>query len=271
MMKMSGKKIKESVQKWYSDIARSACECCTPPTADSVTIDRFRSEGLRRAGYSLDELQGLPANVLNASRGCGNPTLLTDLREGETVVDLGCGAGIDVFLAAKKVKSTGRVIGIDMTEEIIRLANENAEKIGATNVEFKLGDIENLPMQDSSVDVIISNCVINCSSANKDKAFQEAFRVLKPGGRMVISDIVTQGELPREISERLESSAGCLAGSLKEDEYIEKIRQAGFKSVEVISKRNSCIVLKKEGTTFTEVPHNCYSIEIKAIKPWSNT
>lgn len=258
---MNDKEIKEFVKKRYGEIAKGTCECCAPSSSDTLRLAE-----LTLAGYSVEDLEGLPASVLNASGGCGNPTALADLREGETVLDLGSGAGIDAFLAAKKVGPKGRVIGVDMTKEMVRLANQNAKEIGATNVEFKLGEIENLPIENSSIDVIISNCVV-CLSPYKDKVFHEAYRVLRPGGRMIISDIVTKGELPKEMSKDLESWADCAAGALKQEEYIEKIKQAGFKHVKIISEKKLTI-LKREENTFVQVPHELYSTLIKAIKPF---
>jgi len=230
MMKKN-KKIKQHVKKHYAELAKgtSCCEattCCGPSSRTSYA---------KMIGYSDTELEGLPDPVMRTAAGCGNPTALADLREREVVLDLGSGGGIDAFLAAKKVGSKGKVIGVDMTEEMVQLAKENAEKMKAENVEFRLGEIENLPLEDEMVDVIISNCVINLSP-DKDKVFKEAFRVLKPGGRLLISDIVTQGELPNEIREDLEMWAACVAGALDEKEYIQKIMDAGFEKVEVVAK-----------------------------------
>ena len=167
--------------------------------------------------------------------GCGNPTALADLREGETILDLGAGAGIDVFLAANKVGSGGYVIGVDMTEEMIKKANKTAKKHGYKNVEFRVGEIENLPVEDNSVDVIISNCVINLSP-DKLRTYKEAHRVLKPGGRILISDLVTEGELPEKIRRNLDAWAGCIAGALEKRKYIETIRKAGFRDVKIVSQ-----------------------------------
>ncbi len=230
-MTKKNKKIKQHVKKHYAELAKgtSCCDvstCCGPSSRTSYA---------KMIGYSDEELKGLPDSVERTVAGCGNPTALADLGEGEVVLDLGSGGGIDAFLAAKKVGPKGKVIGVDMTEEMIQLAKENAEKMRAENVEFRLGEIENLPAEDEMVDVIISNCVINLSP-DKDKVFTEAFRVLKPGGRMLISDIVTQGELPNEIRENLEMWAACVAGALDEKEYLQKIRNAGFKKVEVVAK-----------------------------------
>jgi len=162
--------------------------------------------------------------------GCGNPTALADLKEGDVVLDLGSGGCIDAFLAAKIVGATGKVIGVDMTEEMVQLAKKNAERMKAENVEFRLGETENLPLEDEMFDVLISNCVINLSP-DKDKVFSEAFRVLKPGGRMLVSDMVTQGELLDEIRENPEMWATCVAGALDEKAYLQKIMNAGFEQV----------------------------------------
>jgi ubiquinone/menaquinone biosynthesis C-methylase UbiE len=167
--------------------------------------------------------------------GCGNPTALAELTEGETVLDLGCGAGLDVFLAAQKVGDTGKVIGVDMTPEMVAKARENAEKGHYTNVEFRLGEIENLPIEDNSVDVIISNCVINLSP-DKLVTFKEAFRVLKPNGRILISDLVTEGELPEDIRQSFEAWACCIAGALERQEYLGTIEKAGFRDVAIVAQ-----------------------------------
>ena len=232
-MMNKNEKIKQHVKKTYAELAKgtSCCDattCCGPSSRTSYA---------KIIGYSDEELKGLPDSVVRTVAGCGNPTALADLREGEVVLDLGCGGGIDAFLAAKKVGPEGKVIGVDMTEEMIQLANKNAERMKTENVEFRLGEIENLPVEDGIVDVIISNCVVNLSP-DKDKVFTEAFRVLKPGGRMLISDIVTQGELPNEIRENLEMWAACVAGALDEKDYLQKIRNAGFKKVEVVAKND---------------------------------
>ncbi len=167
--------------------------------------------------------------------GCGNPTALADLKGGEVAMDLGSGGGIDVFLAANKVGPNGRVIGVDMTEDMVKKANEIAKKNGYKNVEFRLGEIENLPVEDNSVDVIISNCVINLSP-DKLRTYQEAYRVLKPGGRILISDLVTEGELPEEIKKNFDAWAECIGGALEKREYLDTIRKAGFRDVSIISQ-----------------------------------
>jgi len=229
------KKIKDFVKKRYSRLAKS--EGCSCGTSTSSCCPDVKSNYAKTIGYRDEELQNLPSTAVDAMAGCGNPTALADLKEGETVLDLGSGGGIDAFLAAKRVGVTGRVIGVDMTEEMIELANKNKKKMNAKNVEFRLGEIEDLPVEDGSVDVIMSNCVINLSP-DKERVFREAYRVLKPGGRMMISDIVTKGELPADVRRDLELWAGCIAGALEESEYLQKIRNAGFREVEVMSKQD---------------------------------
>jgi SAM-dependent methyltransferase len=177
--------------------------------------------------YSNAETAGLPAEAVAVSLGCGNPTALIDLKAGETVLDLGSGGGIDVLLSAKRVGPNGKVYGLDMTDDMLALARENQRKAGATNVEFLKGTIEAIPLPDNSVDVIISNCVINLS-VDKDAVLREAFRVLKPGGRFAVSDVVIRGEVPAEIRRSLELWVGCVAGALRDDEYVSKLQAAGF-------------------------------------------
>jgi len=193
-----------------------------------------KSPVAQQAGYTEEQLRSLPANALTTSAGCGNPTALAALRQGEVVLDLGSGGGIDVFLAAKKVGPTGKAIGVDMTPEMIDLARENARKTGAENVEFRLGEIEHLPLADESVDVIISNCVINLSP-EKEKVFKEAHRVLKKGGRMLVSDMMVSG-LPEEIRLDVSVWASCIGGAVELEEYVRLIEEAGFTQVEVIHK-----------------------------------
>ncbi len=223
--------VKKTVRNSYGKIARDVlvhsqkASCCGEPAKASTS----------QALYSAQELAALPDSVTAASLGCGNPTAMADLKPGEVVLDLGSGGGIDCFLAAEKVGPTGRVIGLDMTPEMIALANANAAKMGAANVSFRLGEMEAMPVDSGTVDVIISNCVINLSP-DKDRVFAEAFRVLKPGGRMTVSDIVTRGPLPTAIRESANAWVDCVAGALEEKLYLEKIRQAGFENVEVISR-----------------------------------
>ena len=237
-------KIKEAVRQAYGGIASQFVEgqarasCCGPSQStdccgsSEVTVE---NTGAATRFYSGEELADLPDTVTDISLGCGNPTAIAELQPGEVVLDLGSGGGIDCFLAARKVGSEGRVIGLDMTPDMIRLARRNAKKMGMTNVEFRYGEMEEMPIPDESVDVIISNCVINLSP-DKDAVFGEAYRVLRPGGRMSVSDIVVDGDLPQAIRSRLDAWAGCIAGALDESVYLDKIRAAGFKEVEVASR-----------------------------------
>ena len=195
----------------------ASLNCCDPITANL---------------YDEAQKAGLPAEAVAASLGCGNPTALAQLRPGEVVLDLGSGGGIDVLLSAKRVGPTGKAYGLDMTDEMLALARENQKKAGATNVEFLKGSIENIPLPENSVDVIISNCVINLSG-DKDRVLREAFRVLKPGGRLAVSDVVVRGEVPAEIRRSIELWVGCVAGALEESEYREKLARAGFTAIDI--------------------------------------
>jgi arsenite methyltransferase len=199
-----------------------AASCCGGDKADPITSGLY------------DELQkkDLPDTAVLASLGCGNPTALAELKAGEVVLDLGSGGGIDVLLSAKRVGPTGKAYGLDMTDEMLALARDNQRKSGITNVEFLKGEIENMPLPDNTVDVIISNCVINLS-ADKDRVLREAFRVLKPGGRFAVSDVVVRGEVPPEVRKNVELWVGCIAGALGESEYVEKLTAAGFTEVDV--------------------------------------
>jgi len=227
---MSGN-IKEIVQEKYGQAALrvvsgqgNAC-CGSSPSSCSSGADPITSE-------LYDELQKseLPEAAVLASLGCGNPTALAELKPGEVVLDLGSGGGIDVLLSARRVSPGGKAYGLDMTDEMLALANENKRQAGVENVEFLKGEIEHIPLPDSSVDVIISNCVINLS-ADKDKVLAEAFRVLKPGGRLAVSDVVTRGEIPSEIRKNVLLWVGCVAGALEENEYKTKLTAAGFEQV----------------------------------------
>jgi arsenite methyltransferase len=219
--------LQDVVREKYGEIARSVGKdgCCGPSTCgcdDPITSDL----------YSASETDELPAEAVAVSLGCGNPSALAALEPGQTVLDLGSGGGIDVLLSAKRVGSTGKVYGLDMTDEMLALARENARKAGATNVEFLKGTIEAIPLPDASVDVIISNCVINLS-VDKDAVLREAFRVLKPGGRFAVSDVVVRGEVPAALRRSLELWVGCVAGALGDEEYASKLRAAGFVDVDV--------------------------------------
>jgi len=225
--------IKRFVRERYAEIARQQTpSCCAPQSAEAPSCCSPSAAELSYAQglYSREELESISANI--PSLGCGNPVALSELKAGEVVLDLGSGGGLDCFLAAQKVGPGGRVIGLDMTPDMIRLARANAERLSLDNVEFRLGEMEHMPVESESVDVVISNCVINLSP-DKDAVFREAFRVLKPGGRLCISDIVTQGELPAEVRDSLEQWAGCVAGALDEKEYLQKLHAAGFVDLEV--------------------------------------
>lgn len=208
---------------------KSKASCCSP---EEVCAD---SIGTTSTLYSTEELADLPDTVTELSLGCGNPTAIAELQPGEVVLDLGSGGGIDCFLSAKQVGPHGQVIGLDMTPDMIKVARLNAKKMGMTNVDFRYGEMEDIPLPDESVDTIISNCVINLSP-DKDAVFREAFRVLRPGGRMSISDMVIDGDLPQSIRSRLDAWAACIAGALDESIYLDKIRAAGFDKVEVLSR-----------------------------------
>jgi SAM-dependent methyltransferase len=227
------KEIKEIVKEGYGKIAKQGSSCCGP--ANSCCGSANLAEDIsRRIGYSEEEITGVPEGA-NLGLGCGNPVALASLREGDTVLDLGSGAGFDCFLAANKVGKKGKVIGVDMTPEMIEKAKENAKKSNYRNVEFRRGDIETLPVDDDSIDVVMSNCVINLSP-DKAKVFKEAFRTLKPGGRLTISDIVLLKELPGFVKESVEAYVGCVSGAILKSEYLEKIEAAGFRDVRVMDE-----------------------------------
>jgi arsenite methyltransferase len=234
---MREEKIKKRVREGYAKIARegvlrcdSSSSCCQSGTPEE--------EESRRMGYTKSDLQSIPTGS-NLGLGCGNPVALASLNAGETVIDLGSGGGIDCFLAAKKVGETGKVIGVDMTPAMLDKARDNARRGRYTNVEFRLGEIENLPVADNTADVIISNCVVNLSP-NKKRVFEEAFRVLKPGGRVMVSDMVLLKELPKEAKQRMHPTS-CIQGAMLRDAYLETIRQAGFHDVMVTKETRSSL------------------------------
>ncbi|MEM2907241.1 MAG: arsenite methyltransferase [Candidatus Odinarchaeota archaeon] len=236
---MEEKQVKEYVKKRYSEIAKSETHCCS-----SCSCSPSAAEIALRIGYSQDDLKNIPENS-SMGLGCGNPVALANLKEGEIVLDLGSGGGIDVFLAARKVGPSGKVIGVDMTEEMVKKATTTATKYGYKNVEFRLGEIENLPLEDETVDVVISNCVINLSS-DKQKVFQEAHRVLKNRGRIMISDLVTEEELPEAVRKSFDAWAGCIAGALEKNEYLGTIKRAGFKDVKIVFESTYNIDISQE-------------------------
>jgi arsenite methyltransferase len=304
----TGERIKEVVRQTYGDIARRSLEgpvpsavegpvpgvaegpvpsvvegparasCCGPSQSTSCcgpSEAAVESTGAAARFYSVGALTGLPDSVTGISLGCGDPTAIAELQPGQVVLDLGSGGGIDCFLAARKVGPEGRVIGLDMTLEMVKLARRNAKQVGATNVEFRYGEMEDIPLPDESVDVIISNCVINLSP-DKDAVFGEAYRVLRPGGRMSVADIVVDGELPPSIRSRLDAWAGCIAGALDESDYLGKIRAAGFEEVEISSRdyvtsdqvaEEAEALLAEAGVSPRELARKVASIRVKAYKP----
>ena len=270
--------IRKSVRERYGGIAKSddskgcapSCCCGSQPEAEVSTM----------IGYSREELAAIPQGA-DLGLGCGNPTALASLKKGEVVLDLGSGAGIDCFLAAKKVGKSGRIIGVDMTPEMLEKARRNADRGGFSNVEFRLGEIENLPVADNSVDVIISNCVINLSP-DKKRVFKEAFRALSPGGRIMISDLVTLKELPKAVKESISAYIACIAGALMKEDYLKAIKAAGFKNVKVVEQTAYPIVdfagldasasriIKSMGLTLKDVKNlenAVASIKVSAFKP----
>src|SRR3990170_3661478 len=230
---MKKKNVKKIVRQGYARIAKSGDSCCGPkisccgPAASPKSVSK-------KIGYGDEELNAVPEGS-NLGLGCGNPLAIDSLKQGETVLDLGSGAGMDCFLASRRVGKKGKVIGIDMTPEMIVRARRNSAKAGYENVEFRLGEIEDLPVEDNTVDVIISNCVINLSP-DKEKVFKEAFRVLRPGGRLMVSDIVLLKELPKDIAGSTEAYVGCIAGAVPKDAYLKAIKDAGFKNVKAIGE-----------------------------------
>jgi len=230
---MEKKNIKKTVREGYARVARSGSSCCGPSSCCGGGDDRV-TDISTNIGYSPEELSAVPEGA-NLGLGCGNPTALASLKEGEVVLDLGSGAGFDCFLAANKVGKSGKVIGVDMTHEMLERARENARKGGYGNVEFRLGEIENLPVADNSVDVIISNCVINLSP-DKRRVFAEAKRVLRPGGRLMVSDIALLKELPAFIKDSKAAYVGCIAGAVMKEVYLDLVSSAGFNDVKVLDE-----------------------------------
>lgn len=283
---MKDDEIRKAVREGYATIARQsggsccgpASPCCGPsnPCCDSAGLAQDIS---RSIGYTEEELDAVPGGA-NLGLGCGNPVALASLREGETVLDLGSGAGLDCFLAANRVGGKGRVIGVDMTPDMLEKARENARKADYGNVEFRLGEIENLPVADDSVDVVISNCVINLSP-DKRRVFAETFRVLKPGGRLMVSDIVLRKQLPDSVLNSIEAYVGCVAGAMLRDDYLGSIKAAGFRDVDVIDETyfpfelmandpTARAVIDKQEISpdqIEDVAGSVVSIKVQGIKP----
>ena len=233
--------IRQAVQQRYGEIASAVTKSCCGPSCCST------DDSVTGSHYHKDDTAGLPAEAVAASLGCGNPTALIDLHDGETVLDLGSGGGIDVLLSAKRVGARGKVYGLDMTDEMLELARQNQRKANATNVEFLKGDIEAIPLPSSSVDVVISNCVINLAP-DKSKVLAEAFRVLKPGGRLAVSDIIVRGDVSPALRRDMELWVGCIGGALAENEYKNKLAAAGFEDVAVETWRRYDAVASGDAT-----------------------
>jgi arsenite methyltransferase len=273
---MKQEDIKKAVREGYARVAKGGGSCCGTPNPCCENTDV--REISKKIGYTGEELEMVPQGA-NLGLGCGNPVALASLRHGEIVLDLGSGAGFDCFLAAQKVGESGRVIGVDMTPEMIDGARENARKGGHKNVEFRLGEIENLPVADNSADVIISNCVINLSP-EKGRVFQEAFRVLRPGGRMMVSDIVLMKELPDFIKNSVEGYIGCLSGAIKKEKYLGFIRAAGFQEVTILEEtlfpieymennptaKTVLVNLKMPSEKVSEIETSVLSIKVYGVK-----
>ncbi len=275
---MKDDEARKAVREGYGKVARQGGSCCGPATPCCSGADMAKDIS-RGVGYSDEELQAVPDGA-NMGLGCGNPVALASLQEGDVVLDLGAGGGFDCFLAANRVGKAGRVIGVDMTPEMIEKARENARRGGYDNVEFRLGEIENLPAADSSVDVVISNCVINLVP-DKRRAFREAFRVLRPGGRLMVSDIVLLGELPDSVRSSVQAYVGCLAGAELKDDYLQAVEEAGFGDVTIVDDgtfpikyiasdpagealRESVGMSKEE---IDRIAGSILSIKVSAIKP----
>ncbi len=275
---MESKEIKDVVKERYGKIAKQGTSCCGSSTSCCGSPDLVQVIS-KKIGYTDEELKAVPDGA-NLGLGCGNPLALSSIRDGDTVLDLGSGAGFDCFLAAASVGKNGKVIGVDMTSEMIEKARENAKKGNYGNVEFRLGEIEKLPVANDSVDLIISNCVINLSP-DKGKVFQEAFRVLKPGGRLMISDIVLLKELPSFIRESIEAYVGCVSGAIRKDEYLQKIEKAGFQDVKVMGETSFSVefivndptvkaIIEESGLPpekVTEIAGSVVSIKVYGVKP----
>jgi ubiquinone/menaquinone biosynthesis C-methylase UbiE len=272
---MTTTNIKEVVKDKYAEAARrvnsgSGSSCCGAAPCCGTDVDPITKDL-----YDTSQVSILPKEAVMASLGCGNPTALAQLNPGEVVLDLGSGGGIDVLLSAQRVGLTGKAYGLDMTDEMLALARENQRKAGVDNVEFLKGELENIPLPSNSVDVIISNCVINLS-ADKDRALSEAFRVLKPGGRFAVSDVVVRGEVPEDIRKNVLLWCGCIAGALRDTEYQSKLAQAGFESIEieptrVYSIEDARAFLAAEGVDVDaiapEVEGKFISAFVRAVKP----
>jgi SAM-dependent methyltransferase len=268
------------VREGYAKIAKQKSSCCAPVPSRCGGTDPTQ-EISKKMGYTEEELKAVPEGA-NLGLGCGNPVALASLKEGETVLDLGSGAGFDCFLASGRVGDRGGIIGVDMTPEMVEKARDNARKGNYANVEFRLGEIENLPVGDNSVDAVISNCVINLSPSKK-RVFVETFRVLKPGGRLMISDIVLLKELPDFIKNSIQAYVGCVSGAMLKDEYLKAVNEAGFQDVKIIDEtafpaelmvsdptaKEIIKKLKMEPESVEKVASTVMSIKVYGVKPAS--
>lgn len=275
---MKKEEVKKIVRKGYAEIAKKGSSCCSSAPSCCGTTNLAQNIS-KTIGYTDEELKSVPEGA-NLGLGCGNPVALASLKKGDTVLDLGSGAGFDCFLAADRVGSKGKVIGVDMTPEMLDKARENARKGSYENVEFRLGEIENLPAADNSVDVIISNCVINLAP-DKARVFKEAFRVLKPGGRLMVSDIVLLKELPDFIRKSVQAYIGCISGAVMKDEYLEAVKAAGFQKVRIVDETSfpiDCItddptakaiikIMKVPQKTVKGFADSVISIKVWGVKP----
>ncbi len=274
---MKKEEIRKTVREEYAKVARGNTSCCGQSSSccGASTAEKTSKE----IGYSEDEMNAVPDGA-NLGLGCGNPTAMASLKEGETVLDLGSGAGFDCFLAANRVGKGGHVIGVDMTPDMLEKARANARKGGYDNAEFRLGEIENLPVADNSVDVIISNCVINLSP-DKVRVFEEAFRVLKPGGRLMVSDIVLLKKLPDFVRESVAGYVGCISGAILKKDYISAVEGRGFRDVKVIDETlfpidcmkndpTAQAIIKEKKITAAEIrdiENSVVSVKVSAVKP----
>ena len=277
---MEEDKIKKVVREGYAKIAKNKTSCCNQSSSCCCATETGE-EISRKIGYSEEELHSVPEGA-NLGLGCGNPTALASLKEGETVLDLGSGAGFDCFLAANKVGKSGKVIGVDMTTEMIDKARENIRRGRYSNVEFRLGEIENLPVADNTVDVVISNCVINLSP-NKKRVFEEAFRVLKTNGRLMVSDIVLLKEIPENVKKNVQAYIGCLSGAEMKDKYLQLIKNAGFQEVKIVEEKHfpveymandpsAQVIIKTSELAdeeAREIANSVASVKISAVKSYS--
>jgi SAM-dependent methyltransferase len=267
-MEMEDEKVKKIVREGYAKVAKREKPCCGAQNPCGGNTSDMNEDISRRIGYSEEEIGSVPEGA-NMGLGCGNPVALASLKKGQTVLDLGSGGGFDCFLAANRVGKEGKVIGVDMTPEMIDKARENARKGKRKNVEFRLGEIENLPMADSTVDVVISNCVINLSP-NKKRVFEEAFRVLKPNGRLMVSDIVLLRKLPEIIRKNVQAYIGCLSGAEMKDKYLQMIRDAGFHEVKIIEENHFPVENMANDPTAQAIAKTS-EIPVEKIKEIANT